>query len=201
MRRVFDRIDPRSSPPEPGGAAAPDENASESASQKHGKQIAELFAAHNSALLRFLTCRLKSSHEAKEVAQEAYVRMLQLDASDGISYLQAFLFKTASNLAADRLKSSARRRRVDQILFFDDIAVSPSPESGVCAAQQIEKVLEAIDMLPAKCRYALIMHRFHGHEIADVAKLMHLSERMVRLYVERALAFCRKRLLATGGGE
>lgn len=202
MRRVFDRINAHDDPPsEPGGGAIPDENAPESASQKRSKQIAELFTAHNSALLRFLTCRLKSSHEAKEVAQEAYVRMLQLDASSGISYLQAFLFKTASNLAADRLKSSARRRRVDQIFFFDDIEASPSPEFGVSAGQQVEKVLEAIDKLPAKCRYAFIMHRFHGHEIEDVAKLMHLSERMVRLYVERALAFCRKQLLATGGGE
>lgn len=186
--------------PESGDAAVADGN-DPRAARRHSERIAELFTAHNGALLRFLTCRLKSPHEAREVAQEAYVRMLQLDAPGGISYLQAFLFKTASNLAADRMKSQARRRRIDQLGFFDDVEVSPSPESGVAAGQQVESVLEALDELPPKCRYAFIMHRFHGHEIGHVAELMNLSERMVRLYVERALVFCRKRLLAAGGSE
>jgi len=179
----------------------PPEQHDPEAARQHSKQVAELFSAHNSALVRFLTCRLRSSHEAKEVAQEAYVRMLQLDAPSGISYLQAFLFKTASNLAADRMKSQARRQRIDQIGFFDQVDASPSPEAGISAGQQIDNVLAALDKLPPKCRYAFIMHRFYGHEIGDVARLMNLSERMVRLYIERALVFCRKRLLATGGDE
>jgi RNA polymerase sigma-70 factor (ECF subfamily) len=63
--------------------------------------------------MRFLTCHLCSAQEAQEVAQEAYVRMLQLDALSGVSYLRPFLFKTAANLATDRLKSAARRGRID----------------------------------------------------------------------------------------
>src|SRR5687768_483765 len=101
----------------------------------HSQRVAELFEAHNSALMRFLTCRLKSSQDAKEVAQEAYVRMLQLDQPGGVSYLQAFLFKTASNLASDRLKSAARRERIDKIDFFAESDVAPSPEQGVAAGQ------------------------------------------------------------------
>lgn len=163
--------------------------------QDHRKQVAELFEAHNRALMRFLTCRLKSSQEAKEVAQEAFVRMLQLDAPGGVSYLRAFLFKTAANLAADRLKSAARRGRIDRLEFFQVADCTPSPESGVAAGQELTVLLHAIDELPAKCRYAFVMHRFYGYELYEVAKLMDLSERMVRIYVERALVFCRERLL------
>jgi RNA polymerase sigma factor (sigma-70 family) len=164
----------------------------------HSARVAELFEAHNNALIRFLTCRLRSAQQAKEVAQEAYVRMLQLDAPDGISYLQAFLFKTASNLAADRLKSAHRRERLDRLDFFGERDPTPSPEAGVAAAQTIERILEIIDELPPKCRYAFVMHHFRGHDYADVAKLMGISERMVRLYVERAVVFCRDRLFDTG---
>jgi DNA-directed RNA polymerase specialized sigma24 family protein len=62
-------------------------------------------------------------------------------------------------------------------------------------------MLKAIDELPAKCRYAFIMNRFYGHELSEVALLMNLSERMVRLYVERAVVFCRESLYKTGGRD
>jgi RNA polymerase sigma-70 factor (ECF subfamily) len=164
-----------------------------------GTRLAQLFESHNDALLRFLTCKLKSAQEAKEVAQEAYVRLLQLDSTDGISYLRALLFKTALNLAKDRLKSTARRRRIESLEFFNlSPPASPSPEFALCALQEIEAVLKILDDLPPKCRYAFIMNRFHGRSLAEIGGLMNLSERMVRLYIERALVYCCERLRQTG---
>ncbi len=159
-----------------------------------GTRIAALFEAHNRTLLRFLNCRLRSPQEAKEVAQEAYVRLLQLDSPGGIGYLRAFLFKTAANLAVDRLKSARRRERIDQLEFFHEQAAAPSPESGIAAEQELSTLLSIIEELPPKCRYAFIKHRFYGNSLREVAAAMNLSERMVRLYVERALTYCRIRL-------
>ncbi len=194
MRDTFDLhadSHPVGDPPAaPAGARAPAKNQAE--------QVAGLFESHNRALMRFLTCRLRSSQEAKEVAQEAYVRMLQLDALGGVSYLRAFLFKTAANLATDRLKSAARRGRIDQLEFFDVTQSAPSAESSVSANQQLASVIQAVKELPPKCRYAFIMNRFYGYELSEVAQSMNLSERMVRIYVERALVFCRERLVAAG---
>ena len=159
------------------------------------QRVASLFEAHNKALLRFLTCRLRSAQEAHEVAQEAYVRLLQLDAPDGVSYLRAYLFKTAANLATDRLRSTARRARVDQLEFFEQAEeFEPSAETNVAAQQELATIVTILDELPPRCRYAFVMHRFYGHSIAEVAGSMALSARMVQLYVERALAFCSERL-------
>jgi RNA polymerase sigma-70 factor (ECF subfamily) len=204
MRRNSERHRPQPPDPDLGtgpedARARPEKDASVAA--EHSLRIAQLFEAHNSALMRFLTCRLKSTQQAKEVAQEAYVRLLQLDAPGGVSYLQAFLFKTASNLAVDRIRSATRRERIAQINFFGETEPAPSPEAGVAAGQMIERVLAIVDELPPKCRYAFVMHHFRGHEYADVAKLMGISERMVRLYVERAVVFCRERLLDSGGAR
>jgi RNA polymerase sigma factor (sigma-70 family) len=171
------------------------------ARKQNAARIEALYSEHNRALVLFLTRKLKDPQEAKEVAQEAYVRMLQLDAPGGISYLRAFLFKTASNLAFNRLRDAARRGRIDDIELFDDNNSSPSPECGVAADQQLQRVLRVMDELPAKCRYAFIMNRWVGHDITEVARLMNLSERMVRMYVERALVFCQKRMIETGGRD
>ncbi|HEY0339863.1 MAG TPA: sigma factor, partial [Steroidobacteraceae bacterium] len=69
--------------------------------------VDRLFREHNEALIRFLTVRVRSPQEARDVAQEAYVRLLSLDEPGAVSYLRAFLFKTAANIAVDR-----RRREV-----------------------------------------------------------------------------------------
>lgn len=171
------------------------EACSPSSGMSHNMRIRELFEAHNRSLVRFLSWRLHSSQDAKEVAQEAYVRMLQLDSPNGISYLRAFLFKTASNLATDRLKSAARRMRAARLDFFDAADYEPPPEAAVSAEQQLATILKACESLPARCRYAFVMHRFYGHSISEVAALMNLSVRMVQLYVRRALVFCRDRLM------
>jgi len=171
------------------------------ARKQNAARIEALFSEHNRALVLFLTRKLRDPQEAKEVAQEAYVRMLQLDAPGGVSYLRAFLFKTASNLAFNRLRDTARRGRIDDMEFFDDNNSSPSPEFGVAADQQLNRMLRMMDELPAKCRYAFIMNRWVGHGIPEVARLMNLSERMVRMYVERALVFCQKRMIDTGGRD
>lgn len=172
--------------------------AAQGPAKDQAKRVAELFESHNRSLMRFLTYRLRSAQEAKEVAQEAYVRILQLDALSGVSYLRAFLFKTAANLATDRLKSASRRGRIDQLEFFDITRAEPSAESSVSADQQLTAVMQAVRELPPKCRYAFIMNRCYGHDISEVAQLMNLSERMVRIYVERALGFCRERLITEG---
>ena len=72
----------------------------------HAGLIERLFQEHNESLLRFLAARLGSRHEAREVAQEAYVRLLKLDTPGAIGYFRAFLFKTAANLAVDRVRSA-----------------------------------------------------------------------------------------------
>ncbi|MGH9636704.1 MAG: RNA polymerase sigma factor [Candidatus Angelobacter sp.] len=168
---------------------------------ERSQRVQELFETNNSALMRFLTGKLKSVQEAKEVAQEAYVRVLQLDTANGMSHMQSFLFKTAGNLAANRVKSARRRERIDTIEFFGETDVAPSPEDEVAAEQVMEQLIASIQELPAKCRFAFVMHRFHGHELEDVAQLMKISERMVRIYIERAATFCHEQLVLTGGGR
>jgi RNA polymerase sigma-70 factor (ECF subfamily) len=60
--------------------------------------VSHLFREHNHALVGYLTARLRSEQEAKEVAQETYVRLLQMQDPGTPGLLRAYLFKTATNL-------------------------------------------------------------------------------------------------------
>jgi RNA polymerase sigma factor (sigma-70 family) len=153
--------------------------------------IARLFREHNESLLRFLCARLHSHQEAKEVAQEAYVKLLNLDRPQAISYQRAFLFKTAANLAVDRLRGRERRERARETGLFDELREAHTPEHEAAVAQEVEQLEKLIAQLPAKCRQAFLLYKIQGLEFSEVAIRMGLSERMVRDYVVRAILFCR----------
>jgi RNA polymerase sigma-70 factor (ECF subfamily) len=161
------------------------------ASPARADLVARLFREHNRALVSFLTARLHSEQDAREVAQEAYVRILQLDKPEGLSFLKAYLFKTAANLAVDRMRARAIRNhpRVDEL--FNELEEPVPPEREVLAQQELEAIGRRLSGLPSQCRYAFAMHVLLERPIKDIAAELRLSERMVRYYVVQGLERCR----------
>lgn len=163
--------------------------------------VTRLFREHNEALVRFLALRLRSQQEAKEVAQEAYVRLLRLDQPGAVSFLRAFLFRTAANLAVDRIRHEQMARRVvRESKFLEELTAQPTPEQFATDAQELQLVERLVNELPPKCRRAFLLHKVYGLDFADIAKQMGLGERMVRTYVCRAILYCRAGLDAAQAG-
>lgn len=158
----------------------------------HADRIAALFHAHNEALIRFLAARLHSRQEALEVAQEAYVRMLNLAEPGAIGFLRAFLFRTAANLAVDRMRADSRARHARNSVLLEELIETRTPERYTVGAQEIARLRECVGSLPPKCRYAFLLYRVQGVAIDEVARRMGLTERMVHLYVRRALEACHR---------
>ena len=167
------------------------ESSADPAGSSHSQRISRLFSEHNDSLIQFLATRLRSVQEAKEVAQEAYVRLLSLEDSGAVSFLRAFLFKTAANLAVDRIRSRNRQRQAVDAGLCDEAREAPTPDREAASAQEVEIVRRLIGELPPKCRRAFLLHRVHGAEFSEIAEEMGLSERMVRHYVLRAVLYCR----------
>jgi RNA polymerase sigma factor (sigma-70 family) len=160
--------------------------------------IAGLFREHNDTLVRFLTSRLRSPQEAREVAQEAYVRVLSLDTPGAVSFLRAFLFKTASNIAIDRIRHRHRCPHANDVSLFDELPERRTPELRAEGAQEIALLMQLLAELPAKCRYAFLLHKVDGLATREIGAHMKLSERQVRDYILRALLHCRAGLVRAG---
>ncbi len=154
--------------------------------------IKALFKNHNEELVRYLTSRLKSHEEAVEVAQEAYVRLLRLDDTSTIGFLRAFLFRTATNIAIDRIRRKGLAQsdldqeaphQVKEMFAF-------TPERSIAAKQALSRVLECVSTLPPKCRHAFVEYKFRNRSYDDIAQEMGLTSSMIRKYVLRALVHC-----------
>jgi RNA polymerase sigma factor (sigma-70 family) len=171
-----------------------DEIVREPARSAQSELVERLFREHNEALVRFLVARLRSRQAALEVAQEAYVRLLSLDQPGAVSYLRSFLFKTAANLAVDRLRREDVHARATEAPLFQEFADDRTPERAAVGVQEVQRLVELLTALPPKCREAFFLNRLQGLDFPAIAQRMKLSERMVRVYVVRALLFCRAHL-------
>jgi len=156
--------------------------------------IERLFREHNEALLRFLRGRVGSRNEALEIAQEAYVRLLSLDQPGAVSYLRAFLFKTAANIAIDRRRRDRSYDRVTGEQLFSEFTENRTPEREVAAEQTLRRLESLIESMPAKCRAAFVMSQIQGLDAATIAAQLGITDSMVRKYIVRALLHCRQQM-------
>jgi RNA polymerase sigma factor (sigma-70 family) len=167
--------------------------------QAIGEALSQLFRDQNQALVGYLTTRLGSRHEAKEVAQEAYVRLLQMRDPGSPELLRAYLFKTATNIAIDRLRHGKVRQRLEQQpeLLEDSCAVDgerDDPAKQVLAREQADQLLGFLQELPAKCQQVFNLHRLEEVAQHEVGRRLGFSERMVRRYITYAMVYCHLRL-------
>jgi RNA polymerase sigma-70 factor (ECF subfamily) len=161
-----------------------------------GRTVDKLFRDHNQDLLRFLQVKLQDEGEAREVAQEAYVRLLELENTKVVRFLRAYLFRIAANLAIDRL-NARRRLRLESGTDNPELEQVRDPldvERSFLAVEEFELFLTCLDELPPKCRQVFVMHRLRKLSTQEVAVQLRISDRMVRKHIARALIYCRYRL-------
>lgn len=166
-----------------------DEQAEGMAGADKARVVEDLFRQHNQALVQFLRARLRTDQDARELAQEAYVRLLQLDKPEELGFLRAYLFKIAANLAIDHIRRSGRQKQVSGDMPLFEFPIPATQEATVSGREQLALVKKAVSELPPKCRQAFLLSRVEHWSSTQIAEHMGLSDRMVRIYVSRALEY------------
>lgn len=194
VRRLISVVEKNINPSVPD----PDAGARTPAEHARTELIARLFREHNDSLVQFLTSRLRSPQEAREVAQEAYVRVLSLDTPGAVNFLRAFLFKTASNIAVDRIRHRQRCPHTNDVSLFDELPELRTPEANAAGVQEIALLSRLLAALPPKCRHAFLLQKVDGLTTREISAQMNLSERQVRDHILRALLHCRAGMVEAG---
>lgn len=154
---------------------------------------------YHDSLIHFLRQRLRTPEDANDVAQEAYIRMMQYQNSRQIRSPSSMLFRIAINVANDLGRSEQVRRVSDRCSLesVDLVSDTPSPEREVSAKQELALLRAAIEDLPPKCRQAFLLSRERGMTYPEIAAHCGISVKMVEKHISRALAVCMKKV---GGG-
>jgi len=145
-------------------------------------------------LLRFLTKRTGSLEEAKDIIQEAYVRVLSVERDGSIHALDRYLWRCALNIMTDRRRSSRIRERSLQVLSGKPEQFAPSAEAAADERERLSLISDAVQELPPKCRLAFLLRIVRCLPFEDVGQEMGISSRMAKIYVARTLELLRNRL-------
>jgi RNA polymerase sigma factor (sigma-70 family) len=113
----------------------------------HTQKIAELFREEYPKLVHYMVARTGSWPEARDVAAQAFAQVLEMRAPDTISFLKAYVYRVARNLATDRARAGAIRTRINKIVRHEFASTSPSPEPLFAHEQRIKVLSEAIESL------------------------------------------------------
>ncbi len=157
--------------------------------------VKDLMGRYHSSLLSYLRQRLRVADDAADVAQEAYIRMLQYEGSREVRSPSSLLFRVAINIANDLSRTEQVRHASDHC-SVDDLDIDSglaTPEREVSAAQDLEALYKTIEQLPPKCRQAFLLSRVQCMTYPEIAKHCGISVKMVEKHISHALMVCMKK--------
>ena len=158
--------------------------------------VQNVIRRYHDSLLRFLRHRLRVSEDAADVAQEAYIRMMQYEGSKEIHSAPSLLFRIAINVAHDLGRAEQSRRASDHYPI-DDLEIAsdiPTPERIVAAEQDLEMLYQVIEQLPPKCQQVFLLSRAKDMTYPEIARHCGISVKMVEKHISHALQICTQKV-------
>ena len=161
----------------------------------------ELFLSHYSRVVTLLRRILGDPARAKDLANEVFLKLYRLpSAKDSMNNVSAWLYRTATNLGIDALRSSARRNRYEQAAARAEIQ-NLHAESALDAAlraetqQRVRAVLAELKPIQAQ----LLLLRASGHSYKELADALEIDPGSVGTRLIRAEAAFEQRYLELYG--
>jgi RNA polymerase sigma factor (sigma-70 family) len=157
--------------------------------------VASLAAEYGRRLRRFLMLRLRNPADVPDLAQEVFLRLLRVEQLDAIRSPEAYLFTVASHVIHQHtLRQNMVPATVNLDEVFPEIQVSSDdPVHQADVRRRIESLRSALEELPASSAAALILHRFAGLSIEEIARELGVARPTAKKYIARALLYCRER--------
>jgi RNA polymerase sigma-70 factor (ECF subfamily) len=145
--------------------------------------------AHERALAYYLRRCWPHREELHDLRQEVYVRVYEAAGKALPAAPKSFLFTTARNLMADRLRRS-RVVSIDTVGDFESLNVlvdEVSPERWSSGRQTLKRLAEAFDHLPDRCREVVWLRRVEELPQKEVAMRLGISEKTVEKHLAKGV--------------
>lgn len=164
--------------------------------------FAALLQRYRAPLIHYLNRMVRDQASAEELAQEVFLRVYRARRRySPDARFTTWLFKIATNLALNRMRDSRAQRGAETPME----ELKPSALGGIrdsrrtaeqemIEQERVRKIREAVLALPEKQRAAVILHKYHDMDYAEIAKILGCSTSALRSLLFRAYESLRERL-------
>ena len=151
--------------------------------------LLQTYRAYQGDLIRFLARRLRCAFTARDLAQDIYIKLHELNGPVDPQARKAYLFRVAANLATDYLRSE--RRRAELLSEAKDILWAPNdtltPERLAIGREDIERLRRAAEGLSPLSREIFRLNRFEGKTQREIAEALGVSLTTVEKHIRKVL--------------
>lgn len=138
----------------------------------------ELYHIYNKRLHYFALALVKTREAAEEIVEDVFIRLWnQRSTIATINNLRIYLYTATKNTALNYLAKKAKENMVEP---FDNIDITLqetgiSPEQIMITAETYQKIRQAVEALPPRCKMIFKLIREDGLRYKEVAEILNIS--------------------------
>jgi RNA polymerase sigma-70 factor (ECF subfamily) len=150
------------------------------------RTLAEWFRQWRVPLRKFLVGKgTVPAADLEDVAQEVFLRLLRYDRTEVIEHPQAYLYKMASNVAAE-WAIRWRYSRPHDPAWLSGLLASDQPEQNCARGEAENEIQRAINMLSPRQRAVLKLQFAEGLCHAEIAERLGATQRSVKRLLSKS---------------
>lgn len=171
------------------------------------QSFALLLAKHRGPVIHFLYRMIQNRAVAEELAQEVFLRVYRSRAGyEPTAKFTTWLFRIASHVALNYIRDGKHERNQDSLdgesaegIARQVASRAPTVEQEMVREVQLAEVRRTVELLPAKQRAAVLMHKYQEMDYAQIAAALECSESAVKSLLFRAYETLRAKLAHMAG--
>lgn len=163
----------------------------------HAAWIRQALAQYERSLVRYAMRITGNVDVARDVVQDAFVRLCKEDRAKLDGYLAAWLYTVCRNRALDVMKKEGRMEALEQERAEAQADLAPGPSARAAHEEEHALVLEAVAALPPKQQEAFRLKFEHGLSYREISRVMDMPLSTVSYTMSQAVKAVRTQLRDT----
>ncbi len=141
--------------------------------------ITRSYEEYHSAILHYISCRITHRHEAEDLAQDVFVRLLDYKQMLRAETVRYFLFTIARNLVTDYLRRYYKKQEATSYIY--DVYTTPcnETEENIVVNDLLAVERTKLATFPEQRRIIYAMSRFGNQTPGEISEQLNLSKRTV----------------------
>jgi len=150
--------------------------------------ILETFLAQRNALFRMIG-RIVRPTEIEDIVQETFIHSYAAARNQQIHNPQAFMFRTARNLALNCINRADQRLNtsLEELDEFDFATDTDLLERQHHSAEMFANFCRAVASLPVHCRRVFILKKVYGLSQKEIASFLGIASSTVEKHIARGM--------------
>ncbi len=157
--------------------------------------VVSAYRSNVGSLRNFLRRFFECTEDIEDLLQETFIKTFEAEHSTSINVPQAFLFKTAKNLAINELSRRARHKS-QAVADIDSLTVlvaereehDGDPAAKAAISERLARASKAVDRLSPRVREVFLLRHVEGLKQREIARRLGIAESTVEKHIARGLA-------------